>query len=309
MMTQPFGDPNAQWGDGSEPQDYFDAEAAQGHLLIVKVHDVATYFRTRNNPDGMVHPTRGATWEPFPNSVVRASVVDLNVAGDDGALGKVFAEVVIFPSSLTKIMKTWPGKGMRLLVWNKTGPKQTDPYAMMNMAGNEQAAAAANDFLTRHPEFDQIPAPEPYDGKPPQQQPVYQGAPPPYGTQQGPPQGYGQQPGWQADPWGSQVPQQQYGPPQGQQPGWNAPQIQQYMNQMPPQGPPPNQGWQQPPQNQQQPVYQGPPQQSFLARTQGQPDPYGDPSYTQHPPQGQGQWQQGQSRNHHGAIQPNEPPY
>jgi hypothetical protein len=191
-VTTPFGDPNADWNQQEEVE-YFDNSAAQGHLLIVRVHDVAQYFRTSNNPDGMVHPTRGATWAPFPNSVVRATVADLTLPDEAGQRGKVYTEAIIFPFSLTKVMKNWVGQPPKLLMWRKTGPKQTDPYELINMAGNPEAVAIGSEFLARHPEFLLIPAPEPYIGQPPQtqQQAVY--PPPPPNWQ---PQAQAQAPRW-----------------------------------------------------------------------------------------------------------------
>lgn len=280
-MTNPFGDPDTGWN--SEPVDYFDGSLAQGHLLIVRVHDVPQYFRTANNPDGLVHPTRGATWEAFPNSVVRASVADLSIPADDMTQGKIYPEAVIFPSSLVKVMKSWVGQGPKLLTWRKIGPKQTDPYEMINMAGDEQAVAAATKFLERHPEFMTIPAPAPYDGKPPVPMP-----PAAQPAQQYPPQNWN--------------PQYQQGPPQ--QPQWQ------------PQGPPVTAPWQQPNQwarqpqqapqqpgwQQQPPQYQQPPPQqrqgSFLSQMGQQ---QGLPVYTQHEPGG--------SFNHHGQPQQDETPF
>lgn len=305
-MTNDFGDPNTPWERERGDEDFFDATAAQGHLLIVRIHDVAQYFRTKNNPDGQVWPKKGADGSqppPFPNSVVRCSVVDMNVPGEDGLLGRIYPEAIIFPSSLTKPLKTQVGK-LRLMMWQKVasnpkyGVQLNDPYQITNMAGNEQAVAAAQDFLARHPEFNEIPAPEPYDGQPPQPvQPQYQQGPPPQWQQQGPPPGWnpgyqqgpppgqwqGQgyppaqpqygppQPPYQQDPWASQVPQQTYGPQGGwQQPG--PPQSGQWQNQ-------PGQAWEQQHRQQQQQQYQQgpppqqgqqPPQGSFLDRSAGQ---------------------------------------
>jgi hypothetical protein len=217
-MTNPFGD-GSDWNTG--PVEYFDNNAASNHLLIFLAQDAPEYFRTTNNPDGMVHPTRGATWSPFPNTVVRGAVADLTMNGADGLPGKVYAGAVVFPSSLVRIMKGWVTTPTpRLLMWRKTGPKQTDPYEVVNMAGDQNAVAVASEFLARHPEFLTTPAPEPYNGQPPAPQPPqWQGSPQgyvdpqqPYYPPQGPPQGYGQ-------------PQPNYGQPQGFQPDpWAQPQ-------------------------------------------------------------------------------------
>lgn len=151
-----------------EEEEYFNAGEAVKHLLIVKVHDVAKYYRSENHPDGMVRPTSRSRrqFEPFPNQVVRASIADLSAYDEDGERGKVYPLALLFPSSLTKIAKEWVGASKKLVMWNK-GPKQTDEYEIRNMATNERAMEIARDFMRRHPEFDQIPAPEPYDGHPP----------------------------------------------------------------------------------------------------------------------------------------------
>jgi hypothetical protein len=221
-MTSPWGDPNAGWNTG--PVDYFDNNAAQNHLLIFVAQDAPEYFRTSNNPDGMVHPTRGATWSPFPNTVVRGLIADLDVPAEDGSRGKIYQGAVIFPSSLVRTMKKWPGTPPKLLKWWKTGPKQTDPYELVNMAGDQNAVAVADEFLARHPEFLTLPAPDPYDGKAPDPQQYPPQGYPPYPPQGygPPPQGYGPQPG--------------YGPPAGPPQGYQDPWAQR-----PPQ--PPQQGW------------------------------------------------------------------
>lgn len=151
-----------------EEPDYFGAADAVGHLLIIKVHDVAKYYRSENCPDGMVYPTQRSRrqFEPFPNQVVRCSIVDLSVEGADGYKGKIYPEAVLFPSSLTKITRDWVGQPKKLVVFDK-GPRQTDEFGIRNLATNDRALAIAKEFLARHPEFDQIPAPEPYDGHPP----------------------------------------------------------------------------------------------------------------------------------------------
>lgn len=290
-VTSPFGDPNQGWNTG--PVDYFNNEQASQHLLIFVAHDAPQYFRTQNNPDGMVHPSRGATWAPFPNTVVRGHIADLDVADADGSRGKIYQDAVVFPSSLVKVMRKWPGTGPKLLKWWKTGPKQTDPYDMVNMAGDPTAVAVAEEFLSRHPEFLTLPAPEPYEGKAPEPQgpPVMQGA----GY---PPQGYGQpaypgqgQPiygaGYQApDPWAQQ--------PQGGGYGYGAPQ-----QQRPPQAPPQqwgqDQGYNQHPPRQPQQWNQQPPAPQGAAPAQGG-------SFLD-------RFQQGGSVNHYGQPQSPEPPY
>lgn len=307
-MTTPndfgdFGDPNTHWDEPGE-REFFNAEEAQGHLLILRIQDVAQYVRNENFPDGMVYPKPGAKnqFDPFPNSAVRASIVDLNLYGEDGALGKVYPEAMIFPSSLTKPLKGQVGK-MRLAMWNKIasnpklGPQRNDPYGITNMAGNDQAVAAAQEFLARHPEFLAIPAPEPYDGKPPQPQaPQYPpqqggwGPQPGYGQQQPyppaqPGYGYPQQPPAQPSQWQPQGPPQQY-PPQAP-PNYGPPQQPpQWAPQQPPAAPP---------------QYNQPPQQarqgSFLQQAAQQP------YYPQHEPN------QPQQPNHQGGWQPTEAPF
>lgn len=156
-------DPNVE-----EEQDYFDAAAAQRHLLIVRAFDAPRYYRTENNQDGMVWPnrSRGQTFSPFPNMVVRAAVADLDVANDDGSMGHIYPAAVLFPFTITKVAKNWVGKGPQLLMWRK-GPNQTDPYELRNMRGDEAAVKAGVAFLDAHPEFLALPAPEPYDESPP----------------------------------------------------------------------------------------------------------------------------------------------
>lgn len=156
-------DPNVE-----EEQDYFDAAAAQRHLLIIRAFDAPRYYRTENNQDGMVWPnrSRGQTFSPFPNMVVRAAVADLDVANDDGSTGKIYPAAVLFPFTITKVAKAWVGKGPQLLMWRK-GPNQTDPYELRNMRSVEAAVKAGVAFLDAHPEFLALPAPEPYDENPP----------------------------------------------------------------------------------------------------------------------------------------------
>lgn len=214
--------------DDSWDVDYFDASEAQGHLLIVKVWDAPQYYRSQNNPDGMVYPVPGRSrfTDPFPNSVVRAVIVDLDVAEVDGSRGKIYPEAVIFPSSLTGTLKRWVNKPEKLLVWRKNGPRQTDPYELTNMAGNQQAVAIGKDYLARHPEFYTLTPPMPYDGHPPQN---LQGQPP---QQRAPQQNWNgggqQQGGWnqgqpqqrpQGSGWGSDLGPQQ--PPQQPQSAQN----------------------------------------------------------------------------------------
>lgn len=151
-------DPNAE-----EEQDYFDAALACKHLLIIRAFDAPRYYRTENNQDGLVWPnrSRGQTFEPFPNMVVRAAVADLDVEG-----GKIYPAAVLFPFTITKVAKNWVGKGPQLVMWRK-GPNQTDPYELRNMRGNEGAVKAGVAFLDAHPEFLTLPAPEPYDERGP----------------------------------------------------------------------------------------------------------------------------------------------
>ncbi len=151
-------DPNAE-----DEQDYFDAAQACKHLLIVRAFDAPRYYRTENNQDGMVWPnrSRGQTFKPFPNMVVRAAVADLDVED-----GKIYPNAVLFPFTITKVAKLWVGKGPQLVMWRK-GPNQTDPYELRNMRGDEAAVKAGVEFLDAHPEFLELPAPEPYDESPP----------------------------------------------------------------------------------------------------------------------------------------------
>lgn len=152
--------------DAEGEVDYFDAAEAQNHLLIIRAFDAPKYYRTENNPDGMVHPGRGKDFEPFPNTVVRCAVADLDADGGP----HIYPQAVLFPFSITRIAKSWLGKGPQLLMWRKTGNKQTDPYELRNMRGDEAAVKAGVEFLDAHPEFLQIAEPEPYDETPPRRE-------------------------------------------------------------------------------------------------------------------------------------------
>lgn len=156
--------------DAERETEYFDASLAQGHLLIIRAFDAPKYYRTENNPDGMVHPGRGKDFEPFPNTVVRCAVADLDAQTEDGPQAKIYPESVLFPFSITKIAKSWVGKGPQLVMWRKTGPKQTDPYELRNMRTDEAAVKAGMQFLDAHPEFMELKAPEPYDETPPRRE-------------------------------------------------------------------------------------------------------------------------------------------
>lgn len=148
------------WNEVREEREYFDAAEAQGHLLIVRAFDAPKYFRSENNPDGMVHPGRGKSFAPFPNTVVRCAIADVNT-------GKIYPEAILFPFSITKTAKVWVGKGPQLVMWRKSGNKQTDPYELRNMRDNEGAVADGKAFLADHPEFMALPAPDAYDERPP----------------------------------------------------------------------------------------------------------------------------------------------
>lgn len=245
-MTQPHN-----WGtapSGEEAEDFFNLKECRGHLIIVRAFDQPQYYRTSNNKDGMVYPNlqRGQNFEPFPNSVTRGAVANLNLPGPDGQPGKVWSDAIFYPSSLLRPMKKMLG-GLNLVIFAQKDPNnQTSDYYMTDMLGNDQAKAAADAFLARHPEFLAIPAPPAYEGKAPT---------PPAPQTQGPQfnQGY---------------------PPQ-QQGGWGQPQQQGY----PPQQ---NQGWGQPQQGWGQPQYPPPPQGPPPGY--GQPgQPYGYPQQAQPP--------------------------
>lgn len=228
-----------------EQGEFFNVREAQGHLLIVWVRDEVLNFSTKDCPDGwkllMRGPNKGKS---VPNNVVRATIADLSVSGEDGQPGKIYEEAVIFAGTLVKDLKFNIGKKL-LLVWKQHDPSdKSSPYSYMLMNENEQAVQAAQDFSARHPEFWQIPAPAEYK-LPSRDQAPPQGVNPP------------QQPQWQQQP-GTQA----YPPAQ---PGYGGPPSQGY-------GQP---QWQQPdPWAQQQPQGNG----SFLSRVQGQPE------WTQHEP-------------------------
>lgn len=271
--------------------DRLDIAKRGNQLMIVKVWDHPEYVRTPHNKDGMVHLDGR---EPFPNRAIRAAVVDLGAIGPDGQPGVLYPETWFQASSMMKEMRNWVGQ-LKLITWLQDqepkdpygNPRQTNPYTISDHTGNPDALAIANDYLARHPEFNELPAPAPYDGKPPvPEAPAVQ-----QGYQQ---QGYGQQPGYGY----------QQGPPPQQQP-WQSPQ--QYPPAQPGYGgPPPQQpSWQPPAPPQQQPAawntaapppgyyqQQGPPPQQQPAPPQQQP----------------GNFYQA-AQNHHGQSQPVDPPW
>lgn len=161
-----------------EQGEFFNVREAQGHLLIVWVRDEVLNFSTKDCPDGwkllMRGPNKGKS---VPNNVVRATIADLSVSGEDGQPGKIYEEAVIFAGTLVKDLKFNIGKKL-LLVWKQHDPSdKSSPYSYMLMNENEQAVQAAQDFFARHPEFWQIAAPAEYKlpqrevAAPPQQAP------------------------------------------------------------------------------------------------------------------------------------------
>lgn len=258
--------------------DYLDIRARQGQLMVVRVWDVAQEVITANNPDGWVYP-RDKTKEPFPNSVVRAAIVDLGINGTDGLPGKVYPEAWIQASSIMKEAKKWKGQ-LKLVLWKQKDPTdKSSLYDIFDMSGDQNAVAAYQDFVTRHPEFFDLTAPEPYEPRRREQR-----QPP------APPQPQYQQPYGQPQPgWNSQPPQQWQPPvPPAQPPSqWNTA------------APPPEYYTQQPPQWAQQ---QAPPQQWQAPATSGtwgspsQQDPWAQQQPYSGPPAPQGapqqQWQQ-----------------
>lgn len=314
--------------------DYLDIRARQGQLMLVRVWDVAEEVITANNPDGWVYP-RDKTKEPFPNSVVRAAIVDLGVNGADGLPGKVYPEAWIQASSIMKEAKKWKGQ-LKLVVWKQKDPTdKSSLYDIFDMTGDQAAVALFQNYVERHPEFYDLTPPEPYEPRrreqrqPPGAQPQTQQQP---WAQQQPYQGQ-QQPGY----YGQQPPQQQWQPPippaqppsqwntaapppeyYTQQPQWaqqqhpqhGVPQVQQYPTVQPPQqyqapavsgtwGSPPQQdpgyGWQGQGQQMQQPPQQQAPQ--------GQPGSFFRASQGQQGPQAP------RPVNHQGWPQNEEPPF
>jgi|SRR5687768_228545 len=287
-MTSPFSPTTGN-------TEYLDTRKRGNQLMIVRVWDVPEYVRTPHNKDGMV---RIAGREPFPNRAVRAAVVDLSAIGADGQPGKLYAETWFQAASLMKDMKKWVGQ-LKLITWMQDqhpqdaygNPAQTNPYTITDHSGNPEAVAVAVDYLTRHPEFNDLAPPAPYDGKPPVEAPAYA------------------QPPQQYPPYGQQMQQQPYAPGnqyqqnfQQAQPGYQQAQPPQPQQQSAPwntAAPPPSyyqQAQGAPPQQFQSPF---PPQQtqaqpgSFFAASQGQLAP-------QYPPQEQ---------NHHGFPQDQQPPF
>jgi len=269
MMTDPWKPDSMQAYQADE--EFFNVRDAQGHLLIVRVRDEVARFATSDCPDGLKLLMRGKNKGKWVNNnVVRATIADLNVAGEDGQLGKIYNVAVIFAGTLVKDLKFNVGKTL-LMLWKQDDPSdKSSPYSYMMMDGNEQAVTAARDFLTRHPEFMTIPEPPAYvlqaREEAPQQQP--QGG---YPQPQQPPAG-----------WNTAAPPPEY---YQQQPQWQ------------PQGPPPQQPY---PQWQQPVAPQAPPQPqgngSFLSRAQGNPA-----FYAQHEPNG--------PVNHQGQPQSQEAPF
>ena len=286
-MTNPFSPTTGT-------TEYLDIRKRGNQLMIVKVWDHPEYVRTPHNKDGMV---RINGREPFPNRAVRAAVVDLSAIGPDGQPGKLYPETWFQAASLMKDMKKWIGQ-LKLVTWLQDqhpqdaygNPAQTNPYTITDHSGNADAVALAQEYLARHPEFHDIPAPAPYDGKPPVEVPAYAQQP-----RQGYPQlGYAQppqQPHWQS---AQQYPQAQPGyqqappPPQQQPAPWNTA--------APPQG-----YYQQAPM-----VQQGPPQQQFQSpQTQAQPGSFFAAAQGQQAPQYPPQ----QGVNAQGWPQDQEPPF
>jgi hypothetical protein len=302
-MTSPWTPLNTQ--GSQDPSDYFDPMKQQGHLLILRIHAEAKGVVTKHCPDGW---QRRPGKEPMINNALQVSVVDLNWQNPDGTLGKIYPEAMIHTGTLIGALKRSVGE-TKLLMWRQKptpvdaygNPDKTNPYDITDMSGDTAAVAAANNFLSSHPEFMQIPAPAPY--QPPAPAPQSPPMPPPqpgYG-QQGPPPG-----------WGTQYPQVQ-----PQQPGWQSPQG--YPPAQPQGYPQPQPQWQ-PPAPQWTPP--APPQQAPAAwntaapppgyyQQQGPPPPQQQPgnfyeAAAQMPPQ---QVPQAPAYNHHGQPQPVDPPY
>lgn len=323
--------------------DYLDVRVRQGQLMLVRVWDVAQEVITANNPDGWVYP-RDKSKEPFPNSVVRAAIVDLGVNGADGLPGKVYPEAWIQASSIMKEAKKWKGQ-LKLVLWKQKDPAdKSSLYDVYDMSGDSNAVAVFENFINRHPEFYDLVAPEPYEPRkreqrqPPGMQQTPQqpwGPQVPYQGQQQPGY-YGQQPPQQ--PWQPPVPPQQApsqwntaAPPPDyytQQPQWaqqsqnaqpttpaghfnpqyGVPQVQQYPTVQPPQSPDP---WAQ--QQGQQP-YSGPPAQQGPPPQQWQPQqpqqaPQGAPGSFFQASQGQQGPQPPRQVNHQGWPQDQDPPF
>lgn len=304
--------------------DYLDVRARQGQLMLVRVWDVAQEVITANNPDGWVYP-RDKSKEPFPNSVVRAAIVDLGMNGIDGLPGKVYPEAWIQASSIMKEAKKWKGQ-LKLVLWKQKDPTdKSSLYDIFDMSGDQAAVAVYQDFVTRHPEFFDLTAPEPYE---PRRREQRQPPVPPQPQYQQP---YGQpQPGWNSQPpqqwqppvppaqppsqWNTAAPPPEYytqqPPSQYPQPGYNAPQIQGYMNQMPPQQQDPWAQQQQPPQQPYSgpPAQQGPPPQQWQGQ-QPQQAPQGAPGSFFQASQGQQGPQPPRPVNHQGWPQDQDPPF
>lgn len=302
MTWQPDAIPQ---GSG-DPQDFFNVRDAQGHLLLVRIQDEVVKFATRDCPDGMKLLMRGPNkGKSVPNNVVRATIADLTLPNpNDSQPGKIYDEAVIFAGTLVKDFKKAVGKTL-LLVWKQGDPSdKSSPYGYELYNENQAAVETAQQFLGRHPEFMEIPAPGPYviqareEYHPPQQAPQQNWGPQGQWQQGPPPQQWQQQGGWQQGP---SSPEQRH----GYQPQQTYPQQGQWQQQGPPQQPQPD------PWNQiSQQVQQAAPPQQWQ---QNPADPYANPNYVQHPPQNQGGrgsfLERSQAVNHHGQPQSDQPPY
>lgn len=293
-MTSPW---TPMGSSGPDQQDFFQPAMAQKHLLLLRIHAEARGVITKHCPDGWV---RKPGKDPIQNNAVQVSVVDLNWQNPDGTLGKIYPDAMIQAGTLVKDLKREVGK-TKLLMWKQAdepkdaygNPASTNPYSIVDMSANLEAAAAANAFLAAHPEFMQIPVPPPYEPRPPA--PPAPPPPPGWGTQY--PQIQPQQQGWQspqvyppAQPQGypPQAPAQQWQQPPA--PQWTPPALQQQPAAWNTAAPPP--GYYQ---------QQGPPPQ----QPQAQPGSFYEAA-AQMPPQ---QVPQGPAYNHHGQPQPIDPPY
>lgn len=151
---------------GTERGELFDPRSHQGHLLIVRVWDDVSPVVTKFCPTGYVE-RNGKRWA---NNAVRCSIVDLDELGEDGQPGKVYPEVMIFTGLLVADLKRDVGRKI-LVVWRQKDPTdKSSPYTITEMKSNEKAYALGMDFMTRHPEFDQIQAPPPWQTNEPQPQ-------------------------------------------------------------------------------------------------------------------------------------------
>ena len=150
---------------GTERGELFDPRSHQGHLLIVRVWDDVSPVVTKFCPTGY----KEINGRRYANNAVRCSIVDLDELGEDGLPGKVYPEVMIFTGLLVADLKRDVGRKI-LVVWRQKDPTdKSSPYTITEMKSNQKAYDLGMSYMQRHPEFDQIQGPPPWQASEPQQ--------------------------------------------------------------------------------------------------------------------------------------------